>query len=101
MPYRTLIYSICIFAIFYSFCYFFNIFPIEHRTNPYAIENPVPEKRYSYYIITDEDGTTELMKIPILVHIGDEVLSTDNKLYEVTRIEENHAYAKFVRQIKL
>lgn len=101
MPYRALIYILCTFTIFYTFFYRADIFPIEKRTFPYAQENPILEKRYPFYVITDEDGQNELMKIPLLVNIGDEVLSSDNKLYQITHIEENHAYAKFIRQIKL
>ncbi|MCE5285101.1 MAG: stage II sporulation protein P [Pelosinus sp.] len=66
---------------------------------------PKPEKStqrvYDYYLIVDElDGHT-IMYVPLIAQIGDEVLSEENKLYVVVRIEENRAYARFVKNIQL
>jgi len=60
-----------------------------------------PQKVYDYYMIIDEASGTTLMYIPLVAHVGDEVLSEDNKLYEIVRIEENRAYARFVRDINI
>lgn len=92
---------LCAFLLFYSFLYRENILPLERRTIPYAASDPTADKRYAYYTITDESGALELMRVPLLVQIDDEVLADDNKLYRVVRIEEDRAYAKFIRQVKL
>jgi hypothetical protein len=60
-----------------------------------------PQKVYDYYIIIDEQTGNHLMAVPLVVGIGDEVLSEDNKLYRVVRVEENQAYARFVRDVIL
>lgn len=60
-----------------------------------------PQKVYDYYIIIDEESGNHLMYVPLVVGIGDEVLSEDNKLYRVVRVEENQAYARYVKDVKL
>lgn len=60
-----------------------------------------PQKVYDYYLIIDEATGTTLMYVPLVVAIDDEVLSEDNKLYRVVKIEENRAYARYVKDMNL
>lgn len=60
-----------------------------------------PQKVYDYYIVVDEADGHTLMYVPIIVSVGDEVLSEENKLYQVIKVEENRAYARFVRDVNL
>lgn len=73
----------------------FSIMPPQNKPDQ------APQKVYDYYMIIDEASGTTLMYIPLVAHVGDEVLSEDNKLYEIVRIEENRAYARFVRDINI
>lgn len=98
---RLILYIISILILFYSLFSLTGLLPIENYSNPYAIDHPHSQNRYDYYVITDESGLLELMRVRITVSIGDEILAADNKLYEIIRIEQNHAYAKFIKQVKL
>jgi hypothetical protein len=60
-----------------------------------------PQKLYDYYMILDEQDGHTLMYVPVIVNIDDEVLSEENKLYVIVKIEENRAYARFVRDVNL
>jgi len=59
------------------------------------------QKLYDYYIIVDEVDSHSLMYVPLVVNIGDEVLTEENKRYKVVRIEENRAYARFIEDVNL
>lgn len=72
-----------------------NIFSIQQKPEP------EPQKIYEYYIILDEIDGHSLMYVPLVVNIGDEVLTEENKRYKVVRIEENRAFARFVEDINL
>lgn len=98
---RLILYIISILILFYALFLLTDLLPIEKHANPYATNQPFVKNRYDYYIITDESGLLELMRVRIAVNIGDEVLIADNKLYEIIRIEQNRAYAKFIKQVKL
>lgn len=71
------------------------LFPVQQK----------PEKSsqqvYDYYLIIDEADGHTIMYVPLIAHIGDEVLSEENKLYIIVRIEENRAYARFKKSIQL
>lgn len=71
------------------------LFPVQHK----------PEKStqrvYDYYLIIDEADGHTIMYVPLIAQIGDEVLSEENKLYTIVRIEENRAYARFVKDVPL
>jgi len=56
-----------------------------------------------YYTIYDEATNKELFKIAWEVDVGDKYLSTDNKLYIITRIDEANfkGYAKLEKDIQL
>ncbi|CUH97747.1 hypothetical protein P22_3891 [Propionispora sp. 2/2-37] len=73
----------------------FQILPLQNKPEQ------VPQKVYDYYLILDEQDERTLMYVPLVAHVGDEVLTEDNKLYQIVRIEENRAYARFIRSIDL
>ncbi len=86
------------------FC-FIEIYTFYYHMNDNFPLTPSPEiktaKPFDYYRITDETGTIELMTVSVQVYIGDEVLAEDNSLYEVVKLDGNHAFAKFVKKIHL
>ncbi len=41
------------------------------------------------------------MYVPVVVSIGDELVSDQNKRYKIVKIEENQAYARFVEDLNL
>ncbi len=71
-----------------------NIFSIH------AKPDQAPQKIYDYYLILDEKSEVLLMYVPLVVSKGDEIITEDNKLYRVVKIEENRAYARFVKNLK-
>ena len=84
--------GIVAFSLFYALPFdFFHPLQKPEQTTPI----------YDYYIIISEEDNSHLMYVPLTVHIGDEVLSEDNKIYKVVRIEENRAYARFVKNVNL
>lgn len=60
-------------------------------------EKPTPQPLYDYYEVVDEQNNDSLMSVPIIVNIGDELLTEDNRRFRVVKVVENIAYA---RQIK-
>lgn len=60
-----------------------------------------PQKVYDYYLIIDEQDGHTIMYVPLVVSVGDELISEDNKYYQIVRIEENRAYARFVKNVDL
>lgn len=60
---------------------------------------PAPQQIYDYYIILDEKTGKDLMYVPLVVNLGDEVITEENKRYQVVRIVDNQAYARFVENI--
>lgn len=84
--------GILVFACLYLLPY--NILPIQQKPE----QTP---KAYDYYIIVDEETDQSLMYVPVVVNIGDEVLSEDNKRYRVVKVVENKAYARYVQDIDL
>ncbi len=56
---------------------------------------------YPYYFIYEEKSGHHLMTVSIVVTMGDELISEDNKLYRIVRIDENKAYARYVRDFVL
>nr|WP_092073734.1 stage II sporulation protein P [Dendrosporobacter quercicolus]NSL47944.1 stage II sporulation protein P [Dendrosporobacter quercicolus DSM 1736]SDM66388.1 hypothetical protein SAMN04488502_106149 [Dendrosporobacter quercicolus] len=78
-----------------------HLLPLENFLLIQQKPEQTPQKVYDYYIIVDEETGNHLMYVPLVVGIGDEVLSEDNKLYQVVRVEGNQAYARFVRDVDL
>jgi hypothetical protein len=60
-----------------------------------------PQKVYDYYIIIDEQDGKTLMYVPLVVSVGDELISEENKYYKIVKIEDNRAYARFVKDVNL
>ena len=56
---------------------------------------------YPYYFIYEEKSGCHLMTVSIVVTTGDELISEDNKLYRIVRVDENKAYARYVRDFVL
>lgn len=72
-----------------------NMLPIQQKP-----EQP-PQKAYDYYQIIDLETERTLMYVPLVVSVGDEVVSEENKRYQVVRVEENRAYARFVENVDI
>ncbi|MGI6092617.1 MAG: stage II sporulation protein P [Veillonellaceae bacterium] len=72
-----------------------NIFSVQQKPEQ------APQKVYDYYLIIDEQTNQTIMYVPLVVSIGDEVISEENKYYEIVRIEENRAYARFIKHIEI
>lgn len=79
---------------------FFHLLPLNLLQVQQKPEQ-APQTVYDYYLIIDEATNTTLMYVPLVVTYDDEVLTEDNKLYRVVRIEENRAYARFVKDMNL
>lgn len=60
-----------------------------------------PHQVYDYYIIVDENTKETLMYVPLVVNVGDELISETNKRYKIIKVEENQAYARFVEDLNL
>ena len=58
-----------------------------------------PQQMHEYYVIYDEKTGQVLMYVPLVVNVGDELLTEDDKRYEVVKVEENRAYARFVEDM--
>lgn len=89
--------TLCIIIALLAFLHMLplNIFSIQQKPEQ------APQKVYDYYLIIDEQNDQTIMYVPLVVSIGDEVISEDNKYYQVVRIEENRAYARFIKNIDL
>ncbi|HWR45323.1 stage II sporulation protein P [Sporomusa sp.] len=72
-----------------------NIFSVQQKPEQ------TPQKVYDYYIIVEEDTGEVLMYVPLVVSIGDELISEENKRYKIVKVEENQAYARFVENLNL
>lgn len=75
--------------------------PVIYQYPSNTFKRPREKIISTYYTINDENSAVELMRVPVTVEPGDEVLSADNKLYQVVRVEGNQAYARFIKQVKL
>jgi len=56
---------------------------------------------YEFYVIMDAENEEILMYVPLKVNVGDELVTDKNKRFQVVRIEENRAYARFVENVNL
>lgn len=63
-------------------------------------EQPLQEK-YVHYTIFEEETGEILMYVPLVVNVGDELISENNKRYKIVKVEENQAYARFVENLHL
>lgn len=60
-----------------------------------------PQKIYDHYIILEENTNEILMYVPLVVSVGDELISDKNKRYKIVKVTENQAYARFVEDLNL
>jgi stage II sporulation protein P len=72
-----------------------NIFSVQQKPEQ------TPQKVYDYYNIIEEDTGEILMYVPLVVSVGDELISENNKRYKIVKVEENQAYARFVENLNL
>ncbi len=70
-----------------------NLLPIQQKPEQ------APQKVYDHYVILEEETDRMLMYVPLVVSLGDELITEENKRYEIVRIEENRAYARFVENV--
>lgn len=56
---------------------------------------------YPYYFIYEEKSGRHLMTVSVVVTVGDELITEEDQLYRVVRMEENKAYARYVREFAL
>ena len=75
--------------------YPYGFFPARQKPQPH------PAEPYPYYQIIDDASGKTLMYVPLKVAVGDELVCEENKRYQVVRIEENRAYARFVENINI
>jgi len=88
-----ILFSIVIFSVLHILP--LNIFSVQQKPEAES------QKIYDYYIIYDETDGRSLMYVPLVVNVGDEVLTEENKRYKVVKIEENRAFARFVEDVSL
>ncbi|WP_378957004.1 stage II sporulation protein P [Pelosinus sp. sgz500959] len=72
-----------------------NLFSVQQKPAP------EPQKLYDYYTIVDEADGHSLMYVPLVVNVGDEVLTEENQRYKIVKIEQNKAFARFVENVNL
>lgn len=72
-----------------------NLFSIQQKPTPQ------PQKLYDYYTIIDEVDGHSLMYVPLVVNVGDEVLTEENKRYKIVKVEQNRAFARFIENVNL
>lgn len=61
----------------------------------------LPHLVYPYYFIYEEKSGCHLMTVSIVVTVGDELITENDQLYRIVNIEENKAYARYVRDFTL
>lgn len=54
---------------------------------------------HEYYIIIDEATGNDLMYVPLVVSVGDEVITENNQRYRIVSVTENRAYARFTENV--
>lgn len=72
-----------------------NLFSVQQKPTPQS------QKLYDYYTIIDEADGHSLMYVPLVVNVGDEVLTEENKRYKIIKIEQNRALARFMENVNL
>lgn len=61
----------------------------------------LPQFVYPYYFIYEEKSGHHLMTVSIVVSVGDELITEQNQLYRVVQMDENKAYAQYIRDLSL
>ena len=88
-------------VLFSGIIILFSIFAFNTLILFPAQEKPESQQIYDYYLILDEIDGRHLMYVPLIVNVGDEVRTDENKRYKVIKIEENRATARFVEDVNL
>ena len=88
-----LVLSISIFSVLHILP--LNLLSIQQKPTPQ------PQQLYDYYTIVDEADEHSLMYVPLVVNVGDEVLTEENKRYKIVKIEKNRAFARFIENVNL
>ena len=78
------------------------LLPLEGLLPAQRKPDTPPQKAYEYYVVVDEANHQHiLMYVPLVVSVNDELITEDNRLFRVIRVEGNTAYAQFVKQVQL
>jgi hypothetical protein len=71
---------------------------LGRRSGPRSQAPPAPDRpapaEYSYYIIIEQQTGRTITYVSVPVTVGDEYLTSENKMYVVTRVVGNKAYAR-------
>ncbi|MGL5513964.1 MAG: stage II sporulation protein P [Sporomusa sp.] len=78
----------------------FHYIPLSLFSIQQKPEQPL-QKKYVNYTIYEEETGEILMYVPLVVSVGDELISENNKRYKIVKVEENQAYARFVENLNL
>lgn len=102
LPFRRLFLWACtiLFLIFAAVGLFYPHTLYELTARPRQALNLSPIV-YPYYFIYEEKSGHHLMTVSIVVTVGDELITENNQLYRVVRMDENKAYARYVREFAL
>ena len=60
-----------------------------------------PQKVYDYYLIIHEQTGETLMYVPLVVAVGDEVITEQNQRFRIIRLEANRAIARYIENIDM
>lgn len=98
MKRKSLFYFICI-SLLFSLFILTLLTQDDLRTMPPLLQ----PSAHAYYRIKDESSSRELMRVSVNVYPGDELLTQDNKLYRIVRIDEQNrsAFARFIKRLPL
>lgn len=70
-----------------------SLLPVQRKPNT------PPQKAYDYYVVVDETNQDILMYVPLVVSVNDELITEDNRLFRVVRVDGNTAYARFIKTV--
>ncbi len=76
-------------------------FPLTTMFSVQQKPEQAPKKIYDYYVVVEEDTNEVLMYVPIVINVGDELVSEQNKRYKIVKVEGNQGYARFVEDLNL
>ena len=74
---------------------------LPHDKLPPQDTPPSPPPNSIFYQILDIEDEQTLMYVPVAVKVGDELITDTNKRYQVVKVEENRAYARFIETVNL
>jgi hypothetical protein len=60
-----------------------------------------PEQAHEYYYIYAEEDGRELMRVPVVISIDDELITEDNKRYKIVQIEGNKGIARYIELVDI